>query len=292
MSGNSKDRRLVRRLIESILNSQTEKSPPAHHQLLSFASVGFAIAGLWAIGGILMTTPAPIWISDTLFALGFLIAVVRVLTWKALREESKFIQFGVSISLICLISFFTQLLIFFNHKNPPYSFPWVRTAYEEGDSVGIQVCVREYPVESDLHSSTLTQFGMSISAIKNVTRNTKNPSWAGELIVAPIKAEKWANEDCKSPLVWVPVTKPVVLEFEGSSDGGNWNGYVILSRENGHLHRYESMSGWISFPRSKAHFTRTEELTMNDKGQLAKYITEKWNPLTRQRLIELGIPET
>jgi hypothetical protein len=72
----------------------------------------------------------------------------------------------------------------------------------------------------------------------------------------------------------------------------HWEGYIILRKDKGQMQRLEAMRGTMTFARTEGRIALTEEVKADPSGKLSKRITRKFQPLTKQQLLEYGIPES
>jgi hypothetical protein len=299
MSGNSRDRRTAKRFVERVVAekifgfhiSPDQATLSLEQKIWSWPVLGVAVPLLWAIGAVLMS--APLIAPDIFFVAGAILLLVKFFTWPEFWRQTKRVKSRSSAIVIAAAVLPTYALIEMNHRIPPFPFPWVSTAYQSSDGIGVQIIVRDYPLDPGLNTigSSASLFHINILISKVVSVSKEGESWHEERI-AYVNKEEWSNALDNQTLAWLLIkNQTTVLEFQGTSRDANWDGYIVLKREKGQIQRFQSMRGAVIFPRTKGKLALTEELNTDDSG-VHKRILYEFQPLTKKRLLEYGVPES
>jgi hypothetical protein len=299
MSGNSKDCRTAKRFVERIVAERIfgfhilpeQATLSMEQKIWSWPVLGVAVPSLWAIGAVLMS--APLIIPDICFAAGSILLLVKFFTWPEFWRQTKRVKLRSSAIVVAAAVLPMYALIEINHRTPTFPFPWVSTANQSSEGMGVQIFVRDYPLDPGLNTvgSSASLFHVNILISKVVSISKEGEAWHEEGI-AYVNKEEWSNALDNQTLAWLPLkNQTTVLEFQGTSRDANWDGYIVLRREKGQIQRFQSMRGTVIFPRTKGKLALTEELNTDDSG-IHKLIPHEFQPLTKKRLLEYGIPES
>jgi hypothetical protein len=293
VSGNSKDRRTFRRKIESavvekILGLQVASveilQPSIWEWLWSWSTLSVAVALLFAVVGILLTTPS-IMAVDVFLSCVVILILGKFFTWRVFREEkSKRAKLQSASIVVAFVSAITGLPAYINHHTSPFPIPWVISAYENNKGVGLQVGVLDYPVDFRKNKVgslfSLSDFRIRIIKMESTNRGTQ---------IVLTERNEWTATDANAVLAWVPLDNPVeVLEFWGSSQGAHWDGYLVLQKGKGQLSRIIAMEGIFSAGRKVVEVRETEEYGFDSSGNVIKTVKHKFDPMTEELLVSYG----
>lgn len=248
MSGNSRGRRTDKRFAERVVAekifgfhiSPDQATLSMEQKIWSWPVLGVAVPSLWAIGAALMS--APLIIPDIFFVAGAILLSVKFFTWLEFWRQTKRVKLRSSAIVVAAAVLPTYALIEINHRTPPFPFPWVSTANQSSDGLGVQIIVRDYPFDSGLNTvgSSASLFHINILISKVVSVSKEEEAWHEEGITY-VNKEEWSNALDNQTLAWLPLkNQTTVLEFQGASRDANWDGYIVLRIEKGQINGFKA----------------------------------------------------
>ena len=296
MSGNSQDRRrfrrAVRQAIETAIGFSLPQQPPTSlwGKLSSWPVISAVAAILLTVGIAMML--APVIFPDIFFALTALVVLGKFFSWAAFKQASR--RARIQSTAVLLFSAFAILapLVFLNHKTTPFPVPWVDAIYESEDNAGIQVLLRDYPFDlaGNIKASKVSLFHLTIRVFEIVSVSEQAEGWK-ESEVLSLQKDEWNSGDANQLRKWIPLNGQYkVLEFWGSSRDALWSGYLILRKNKNHIERTVAFRGSITLPRKSEQVVLTEEHWFDESGQIKRWDSRQFQPLSKKQLIAYGIP--
>jgi hypothetical protein len=287
MSGNSQDRRRFRRAIVNVLGlvvSTPEPEPTLFENLVSWPVVAAAAPILVGIGVGQML--APIYVPDICFVVALLLVLVRFFTWPVFLRSPKGKARAASIVLATTL-IPVGLLIYWNHKDAPFSFPWLATQ-DSPDKESLLLLIRDYPTEEPdrvVYASMQPLYTLRLSVMQF------DPRTGYEIEIRKIK-DDWSSADAHIPIcdVEAKVGTTTIIEFQGMSKDAQWIGFLLLRRNGDHVERRAGLLGQVSLPRKKEKIEMTEELVYDPQKRLSKIRYHRYR-MTREEAKRWGIPD-
>ncbi|MGC1416868.1 MAG: hypothetical protein WA817_16400 [Candidatus Acidiferrum sp.] len=149
MSGNSQDRRGLRRAVLHVLETAIGFSFPEQHPtsiwegIFSWPVIGAVVPLLAGIG--IGQMLAPIFVPDICFAVAALLVLIKFFSWPPFYQSPKNKIRAASI-VVAITFIIVGPLIYWNHKDVPFSFPWLATQ-ESPNTESLLLIIRDYPAE-------------------------------------------------------------------------------------------------------------------------------------------------
>ena len=294
MSGNSADRRKFRRTVNKILGLVVEPTPKPtlFENLISWPVVAAVVPVLAGIGVSQML--APIYVPDIFFGAAALLVLVKFFTWPDFLSSSKGKVRPASIVLFATLVIIGPL-IYWNHKDAPFSFPWLATL-DSADGASLLLEIRDYPpedVDSVVYASTQPLYTLRLSVMQF------DPQSGYENEIKKIR-DDWSSADAHIPICSVILkdNTTTIIEFYGMSKDAQWTGYLLLRRDKGRVERRAGILGHVSLPRKKEKIEMTEETIYDAQGRLSKKRFDRyrmtseemkaWGVFANAKLLSLG----
>jgi len=287
MSGNAKQRRLFKRVIDKVLGLVADippkPEPTLFERLASWPVIGAVVPLLAGIG--IGQMLAPIYVPDICFAFAASLVLIKFFSWPAFYQSPKN-KFRASSIVIAMTLIPFGLLIYWNHKDAPFSFPWLATQ-ESTNTESLLLIIRDYPAEepsNTVYASMLPLYTLRLSVVQF------DPQTGYENEIRKIR-DDWSSADASAPICEVAVgTGTTIIEFRGMSKDAQWNGFLLLRRNGEHVERREGILGYASLPRKKEKIEMTEELLYDAQKRLSKTRYDRYR-MTREEAKYWGIPD-
>jgi hypothetical protein len=289
MSGNAHQRRAVRRFVAKILGlvvvqlpSESESPKKIFEQFLSWPAVA-AVAPLLVGVGVGQVI-APIYVPDVLFALAAGLFLVKFFTWDVfLASPVHKVRASIVVVLPTLGLLFS--LMYWNHKDVPFPFPWLYTM-DSTDEIRLLIGIRDYPPE-ETNSTTYASMSPLYTLRLSVTKF--EPRTGYEIEMAHVK-DDWSSAETSNPVSKIVLSAgTTIIQFRGMSKDAQWNGYLLIRQKGKNFERREGISGYVVLPRKKKQIEMTEEILWDDKGKLSKIRYDRYK-MTRKEKQDWGIP--
>lgn len=288
MSGNARQRRLFKRVIVKVLglvaDTQPKPDPTLFESLVSWPVIGAVVPLLAGIGVGQML--APIYVPDICFTAAVIILLLKFLTWTDFSQSSRGKFRAASIVLATILIPF-GLLIYWNHKDAPFSFPWLATQ-ESPNTESLLLIIRDYPAEepsSVVYASMLPLYTLRLSIVQfDFQTGYENE-------IRRIR-DDWSNADASSTICEVELKSgTTIIEFRGMSKDAQWNGFLLLRRKGQHVEHREGILGYAALPRKKEKIEMAEELLYDTQKGLSKNRYDHYR-MTREEAKAWGIPDS
>ena len=187
-----------------------------------------------------------------------------------------------------------------NASSVKFAYPWASgniSAAEPGKAVRatrISCYVMDWPMTDEqlqhgrLSMDSLFHFKLDVVRVDAFSTNTRRT-----FTVFSLDEPEWSSADAPKKLsAWIPLDRETtVYTYRAEARKAHWDGYVILRKAGGNLEREEASSGAVILDSGRTENMAITLFTSWENGNLTARISREYQPLTNDRLRQLGVNE-